>query len=295
MNVSGILKGEAWFDDKPVLCEVVASVCLTSCFCSLLNIGSISFNRYIHICHNSLYQKVYTWRNSILMCIGLWILCFLLEMPNFFGWGDHVYDDKTLSCVWDRTADFSYTMFFSTVGVAFPIILISICYLKIYLHVRQSKLKVAAMRREGKVVSFTSTREYRESMKLARTLFIIFVVFAVCWTPYAIIVAADTKDSYSMEVHIFSILIAHTNSSLNSVLYGLTNKHFRNSYYKILRMGWCRRVLRCRERRLAVEDSRSGLAAAPSITLFRDVLTCKNVESFSSRSHFDQQENTAYM
>ncbi len=48
-----------------------------------------------------------------------------------------------------------------------------------------------------------------------------------CRTPYAFIVVLDRHDTYPQELHIFSILIAHTNSSLNSVLYGLTNKHFR--------------------------------------------------------------------
>ena len=52
------------------------------------------------------------------------------------------YDRKTLSCVWDRTADFSYSFFFSGLGVAFPVILISICYIKIFLHVRASNTKV---------------------------------------------------------------------------------------------------------------------------------------------------------
>ena len=78
------------------------------------------------------------------MVVGLWIISFLFEMSNFLGWGDHVYDRKTLSCVWDRTADLSYSLFFSIAGVAFPVILISICYLKIYLFVRNSRKKVAA-------------------------------------------------------------------------------------------------------------------------------------------------------
>ena len=163
------------------------------------------------------------------MVAGIWIISFLAEMPNFIGWGDHVYDRKTLSCVWDRTADLSYSMFFSLAGVAFPVILISICYLKIFLFVRSSKKKVAGT--EGKV-----KKERRESMRLARSLFIIFVVFAVCWTPYAIIVSLDHRDVFAREFHIFSILLAHTNSSLNSILYGLTNQHFRQGYLKLLFM-----------------------------------------------------------
>ena len=54
--VSGVIYGEVWFMSRFILCEAVASICLTSCFCSLLTIGAISFNRYIHICHNQMYQ-----------------------------------------------------------------------------------------------------------------------------------------------------------------------------------------------------------------------------------------------
>ena len=73
----------------------------------------------------------------------------------------------------------------------------------------------------------SALKEKNESVKLARTLCLIFVVFAVCWSPYAVFVVADRYDTWPQELHLFAVLIAHTNSSLNSVLYGLTNKHFR--------------------------------------------------------------------
>ena len=34
------------------------------------------------------------------------------------------------------------------------------------------------------------------SIKLARTLFAIFIVFVACWTPYAILVLIDFNDRY---------------------------------------------------------------------------------------------------
>lgn len=203
-----------------------------------MSIGAVSFNRYIHICHNEMYSKIFTRTSSLCMCVGLWVVCFLAEMSCFVGWGDHSYDHKTLSCVWDRTADFSYTIFFSVAGVAFPILLISICYARIYLFVKASKQRVAAMQesRREQMKDFSTAVQRQESMRLARTLFIIFAVFAACWTPYAIIVVADRYDTYPMEIHIFSILMAHTNSSLNSILYGLTNIQFRLAYLQIFRL-----------------------------------------------------------
>lgn len=250
--LAGITLGEEWFVKRPAMCETVASICLTSCFCSLLSIGAVSFNRFIHICHNNAYNKIFTKRNSICMCIGLWVMSFLLEMSCFIGWGDHSYDQKTLSCVWDRTADSSYTLFFSTVGVAFPIALISICYAKIYKFVRASKVRILNVKEIANHKNKTKEYSQYESLKLAKTLFIIFIVFAACWVPYAIIVVVDRHDTFPMEVHIFSILIAHTNSSLNSLLYGLTNKQFLNGYKSILKscwLGW--QCSGCRQRRMS--------------------------------------------
>ena len=231
--ISAIVVGEAWFVNKQVLCELVACLCLTSCFCSLLSIGAISFNRYIHICHNSLYQQIFTLRNGILMCVVLWIISFLAEMPNFFGWGDHVFDDKAQGCFWDRTADYSYTLFFVIVGVCIPVILISICYVLIFLHVRASKRKVRAMN-GAELDQAAAAKEKRESMKLVRTLFMIFIVFATCWSPYAILVVVDRWDRFPGEAYMFAALSAHANSSLNFIVYGATNRHFRKGYMQLL-------------------------------------------------------------
>ena len=65
-----------------------------------------SFNRYVHICHYQAYNRIFTLRNSVLMAVGLWVVSFLMEMPNFLGWGNHYYDKKSLNCMWDRTHDY---------------------------------------------------------------------------------------------------------------------------------------------------------------------------------------------
>ena len=67
----------------------------------------------------------------------------------------------------------------------------------------------------------------QDSMKLAKTLFTIFIVFAVCWAPHSILIVVDYKDRANQFWHVLFIMFAHTNSSLNCVVYALTNKHFR--------------------------------------------------------------------
>ena len=228
---------------RPLLCEIVASICLFTCFCSLLSIGAISFNRYVHICHNEHYQKIYTPRNTALMCVGLWTVSIAADIPNFFGWGDHSFDRKSFICVYDRMADLSYTLFFVFGGIVFPITVIAICYIRIFMFVRASKRKVATDQGKGSDLG----KDRKASVKLARTLFFIFAVFVACWTPYAIIVVADINDTFSAEVHTYAILVAHTNSSLNSVLYGVTNKQFRDGYRRVLGKMGCKMMQRARD------------------------------------------------
>ena len=194
-----------------------------------------SFNRYLHICHHATYAWLFSFRNSLLMIGCLWTLAFLLVLPNFIGWGDLIYDHKTLSCIWDRTADYSYTLFFVATGIGFPVTLISVCYLKIYLHVLRSARQVQSTANSMSM----SLKERMISMRLSRTLFIIFVTFVTCWTPYALIIAIDVDDRLPIELHATTVLVAHINSCVNCILYGATNRQFRKGYIKFLRLTKC--------------------------------------------------------
>ena len=80
-------------------------------------------------------------------------------------------------------------------------------------------------------------------MKLARTLFLIFIFFTACWAPYAIIVVVDRYDTYRQEIHFYALLLAHTHSSINSFLYYFSNKNFRDGYKHLLQVLPCRRLV----------------------------------------------------
>ncbi|XP_074650554.1 melatonin-related receptor-like [Tubulanus polymorphus] len=245
-----VIEGEKFFLARPGLCDLVASVCLTACYCSLYNIGAISFNRYVHIVHHDRYDSIYNLRNGIIISIVLWVISFLLELPNITGWNGHAYDRKTLTCLWDRNYNYYYNLFFSGFGVAVPLVIISTCYFLIFWNVYQSKKKI------GTKADGTSGK--KDSMRLARTLFIIFIVFALCWTPFTLFVVIDPKDELGQELYMFAILIAHVNSSLNCILYGITNKQFRKGYYKVLGLEKC-----MNER----EKKKAAKAATQSITV----------------------------
>lgn len=60
---------------------------------------------------------------------------------------------------------------------------------------------------------------------------------------------------FSLQVHTYSVLIAHCNSSLNSILYGVTNIEFRRGYIRLLRLEGYIRARRLKQGRTAAEES----------------------------------------
>ena len=53
----------------------------------------------------------------------------------------------------------------------------------------------------------------------ARMMFMIFLVFSVCWLLYIMVLLIDCTDSFSVEVHLTVSVIAHLHVSFNFIIY----------------------------------------------------------------------------
>ncbi|XP_036366103.1 melatonin receptor type 1C-like isoform X2 [Octopus sinensis] len=225
----GAIAGEVYFKDKRALCEFIGFFCLVCCLVSLFNITAVAFNRFIFICHHSFYRSIFTPMKSLIIAIGLWVFGIMLETVNFMPWGNHGYDKKTLTCIWDRTASLGNTIFITILGISLPVVITTVSYIMIFYHFYQAKERLNKNRNESE-----KKNTLQESKKLMTTLFSLFVVFAVCWMPYAFIALSDIHDTFNPLVHIYSVTIAHVNSCLNPVVYVTNNEHFRKAFKRIL-------------------------------------------------------------
>ena len=202
------------------------AIWLTNVFCTS------SFSRYLIICHNNFAKKYLTLRNSVLCCVGLWVVAFLMEMPNFLGWGGHYFDPAASACLWDRETSLSYTMFMVFVGVGLPAVLIAICNFAVYYYVHKKEIKVAPS--SGRLAAASVARSSRMSLRLSRTFTVIFIAYVAFWLPYSIIILLDFFYTSRPVAYLYSLLLAHMSSSINSLLYAATNRDFREGYRKLL-------------------------------------------------------------
>lgn len=213
---------------------------LDFCFIYKIWFSFFSICRYIFVCKNKYYDTIYTKRTTPLMCIAIYIVVFLTDLPNFLGWGGHTYDFKTMGCSFDRLASLSYTLFLSITIYWIPFILVMFCYIAIYLYVRKTrKLLKTTLDKSSSSNDLLLEARRQENIRMVRTFFIVVVCFLLCWTPYDLLILVDRNDSAPKLLYVILLAIGHSNSSLNSILYGATNKRFRKGYKQFLGMLFC--------------------------------------------------------
>uniref|UniRef100_A0A8P0S9V4 Melatonin receptor type 1A n=2 Tax=Canis lupus familiaris TaxID=9615 RepID=A0A8P0S9V4_CANLF len=221
-----------------VHCKASAFVMGLSVIGSVFNITAIAINRYCYICRSVAYHQICRrWHTSLYICL-IWLLTLAAVLPNFLM-GSLEYDPRIYSCTFIQTASAQYTVAVVVIHFLLPITVVSFCYLRIWLLVLQARKKVKS---EPKL----RLRTYNvcPSIRSFLTMFVVFVIFAICWAPLNCIglAVAINPEEIAPQVpeglFVTSYFLAYFNSRLNAIVYGLLNQNFRREYKKIASALW---------------------------------------------------------
>ncbi|XP_072011751.1 C-X-C chemokine receptor type 5 [Engystomops pustulosus] len=217
------------------LCKLVGAISRLNFYCSSLLLGIISIDRYLSIIY-----AIHTFkRRSIhvvhLSCFIIWIICFLLSLPNFFVLGTQHVCNYTW-CTYNQS-DFVSNPWWQIgrfvnhiVGFLIPMIIMTVCYSHI----------IATLCRSPR----------REKKKAVRVALVITIVFFLCWSPYNVAVFLDTLEQYqwidscalsnNMPMAItVTELLGYVHCCLNPLLYAFVGAKFRNDALKVLKHFGC--------------------------------------------------------
>ncbi|XP_075254805.1 melatonin receptor type 1B-A-like [Convolutriloba macropyga] len=225
----GTIFGDTFLPQHPVLCELSGMVCMTSCFGSLWTMMFIAINRYLFVCKNDVYRKVFTKHGTILSIILIVFCVFTLDLPNWkmFGEAGHAFFDLYLHCAFDLSRAWWFnTIFYSGLAVGCPVLVVLVCYS----HIWRTASKTSAVKS-----GVSGGRRHREQKQLLVSLITIFVTFVITWGPYGILlffygIKYQFRDVVAIEVGLIMDLWAHSNSAINFLIYGITHSGFRRAY-----------------------------------------------------------------
>ncbi|XP_056602008.1 melatonin receptor type 1C isoform X2 [Triplophysa dalaica] len=246
-------------------CQLSGFVMGLSVIGSVFNITAIAINRYCYICHSFRYDRLFSRRNTCLYLFLTWMLTALATVPNFLV-GSLSYDPRIFSCTFTQTASSSYTICVVMIHFLGPLAVVSFCYLRIWTLVIRVKGRV----RHNPRVRAAHLRNFL-------TMFVVFVLFAVCWAPLNFIGLAVAVNPTMVAPNIpewlfvMSYFMAYFNSCLNAVVYGLLNQNFRQEYKQILLALCSPRALFSQSSRCNTEDVKSKQSPAATINNVKEV------------------------
>ncbi|XP_033634462.1 melatonin receptor type 1B-A-like [Asterias rubens] len=224
-----------------LVCSVSAAIYYISLGCSILNLTSIAINRYVLITKSiQTYQSIYTPKKIAAMLVFTWLYPASICSLPLFGIGKWGYSEKYSTCTQDTSVETSNL--FSTLGsnLIFPmaLIILFVCYFKIYRHVTGHMKKMTRRGIEMQdfpTASNSSTKPLREISKrqveITKNLFYVLCAFLVCLAPFAINLWMESED-FQLPWH--STLVVF-NSAVNPIIYGVKHPHFKEVFRQMFR------------------------------------------------------------
>ncbi|XP_075265957.1 melatonin receptor type 1B-like isoform X1 [Convolutriloba macropyga] len=218
--------------DYNYLCQLSGYICNMGCRCSIISICCISFNRYIKICHDPVYTKVYNKFTLPLHLLLPWTLGPVMMLPALLkGKRAFVYDTRMLLCpTWYFSqADYAAIQWYETISLLPPTFAVmAFTSYKIFAKVHES----------GKNFSNPNKTFTERDVQLMRVLLMMFGAFLIANFPWFILVTFDFKDRVYHGVYYVTVWLVHTATTLNPIIYAAKYPQFQKCF-KMMISGMC--------------------------------------------------------
>ncbi|XP_042320454.1 adenosine receptor A3-like [Sceloporus undulatus] len=200
---------------------------------SIMSLLAIAIDRYLRV-RLLIRYKLITTEKRIRMALGtVWLLSLLVGFIPMFGWAEEKPGNSSnVECKFRNVMKMDYMVYLSFfTGTLAPLILMCVLYTKIFCIIR-SKLELCSGSGKGQGIS------YRHELRIAKSLSLVLFLFAVCWLPMCILNCL--MHFYSIldipeKIVYLAILLSHSNSVMNPIVYAFRIKKFRKTCIQILR------------------------------------------------------------
>ncbi|XP_053154990.1 neuromedin-U receptor 2 [Hemicordylus capensis] len=215
----------------------------TVCFASILNVTTVSAERYVAIIHPFRAKLKSTRRRALRIIISLWLLSVLFSLPNtsihgivlqYFPNQTEVPGSATCAVVkpmWIYNCVIQLTSFLFYV---LPMSIISVLYCLMGQKLRGDRSL------EADEMGMNVQRPSRKSV--TKMLFVLVIIFAICWAPfhtdrlfYSFVVnwTEPLANTFNL-IHVVSGVFFYLSSAVNPIIYNLLSRRFRIAFLSII-------------------------------------------------------------
>ncbi|XP_068445991.1 neuromedin-U receptor 1 [Clinocottus analis] len=259
----------------------------TACFASILNVTALSVERYIAVVHPLRAKYVVTRTHAKRVILSVWgvsVLCALPNTslhgiavlhtpPNVFSGNISVEIPDSAICMlvkprWMYNLTIQVTTF---VFFMLPMLTISALYMLIGLQLKQEKMHQLEAKKSFGRDGFGQVRSQQQKARrrqVTKMLFVLVVVFGICWAPFHTdrlmwsFIDAWTENHREIfqYVHIVSGVLFYLSAAVNPVLYNLMSTRFREMFKEVM----CHRPHHANPRKRSLSGTRATLRSTLS-------------------------------
>ncbi|CAH1799844.1 unnamed protein product [Owenia fusiformis] len=239
---------DKWLLTEPV-CKAAAFFHSLLVWEAIAVLCTISLDRYLIIVRRK--DKLNPSRAKIFISTT-WCFGVLLSLPPTLGWGMYYFYPGHVQCVlheYRNIPDLMYLLIWTSVTFFIPMLTMTYAYFYILNTVRKNALRI-----HNHPESLTASQASRLGLsglkrpprvnvdmsfktRAFKTILILFIVYIICWAPYAISMVVSNV-THSMKTNYISntiiLWISYMNSSLNPVIYCWRIKKFREACRELI-------------------------------------------------------------
>ncbi|XP_017300951.1 melatonin receptor type 1B-like [Diaphorina citri] len=221
MILAGIKQAEPI---KEIMCHVQWFLTLLCSLVTVWTLAMIAMENYVRLCMPPECYTFFSKSHIILSVIMIWLVSILLTTLQFIYKVGPDYCSKKVSYM---------ELYQGIIGSLFffiPIIITCILYMKITYKVRLARQNP----------SFKPPVIFGWDYSLMLTNMYSYIMFIVLWIPFCIVMSVASFRHQITPSFYYLAWLALSKSCINSVLYCISNRHFRNAYINLFHYCCCK-------------------------------------------------------
>ncbi|XP_048409420.1 adenosine receptor A1-like isoform X1 [Stegostoma tigrinum] len=216
---------------------------------SILALLAIAIDRYLRVRIPTSYKRTVTQKRAGTAVVLCWVISIIVGMIPMFGWNNYAeatQDGANASlvsnmivCQFETVISMDYMVYFNFFGwVLPPLVLIFVIYVEIFNLIRKHLNQKAVS-----INNADPSRYFGKELKLAKSLALVLLLFAICWLPLHIINCITLfcpSCNKPIIVMYIAIFLTHANSAVNPIVYAFRINKFRVTFLQIWSQYiWC--------------------------------------------------------
>ncbi|XP_055337654.1 somatostatin receptor type 4-like [Paramacrobiotus metropolitanus] len=246
-----------------IYCKIYYSMSTVNQFASSFFLVTMSADRYVAICLPIRSRQIRTTRTAVFVCSLVWALAIMLMYPVFlYAETDSAADGSVTHCniFWPDSfhvsGNHAFVLYCFVLGYAFPVAFMLTFYGLVVQRLRSRHNSHDHPSSTSSIVyppNPTVTKRRTRLRRVTVMIFVVIVVYLLCWTPYwgsqlFISFSASSQFNHLLScpltpaeirasqriVYLSLILqcLCFANSAVNPILYAILSENFKQSYAK---------------------------------------------------------------